>query len=79
MKKTRTWLNKEIGLRVYRGNELHFNDYLRREIGAGWYFIRNMMYEFGCGAGEVYEYREALLRDFRRLCRENGYLPVIYK
>lgn len=79
MKNKKTIMDKRINLRVYRGNELHFNDYLRREIGAGWYFIRNMMYEFGCDAGEVYEYREALLRDFRRLCRENGYLPVIYK
>lgn len=79
MKKARTWLNKEIGLRIYRGNELHFNDYLRQQVGAGWYFIRDMLYEFGCDAGEVYEYREALLKDFRSLCRENGYLPVIYK
>lgn len=79
MRKRKTWMNKEIGLRVYQGNELHFNDFLRKEVGAGWYFIRDMLYEFGFDVGDVYEYREGLLRDFRELCRENGYVPVIYK
>lgn len=79
MKSKKTIMDKKIGLRVYHGCELHFNDYLRQQVGAGWYFLRAILYDTGYSAMEVYEYREGLLRDFRKLCRENGYVPMIYK
>lgn len=47
MKKQKLMIEKETGLRVYEGNELHFNDYLRQQVGAGWYIVRNMLYEAG--------------------------------
>ncbi len=78
-KNKKTVMDKKLDLRVYHGCELHFNDYLRQQVGAGWYFIRNMMYDMGCSAGEVFEYREGLLKDFRKLCKQNGYVPMIYK
>lgn len=47
MKKQKLMIEKETGLRVYEGNELHFNDYLRQQVGAGWYIVRDMLYEAG--------------------------------
>lgn len=79
MKKQKLMIEKETGLRVYEGNELHFNDYLRQQVGAGWYIVRDMLYEAGYGAIEVYEYWEELLKDFQELCRKGGFAPVIYK
>lgn len=79
MKKPKLVFDTKTGLRVYEGNELHFNDYLRQQVGAGWYMVRNMLYEAGCGAMEIYEYREKLLQDFREICRKGNFVPVIYK
>lgn len=47
MRRPKTIMDKTIGLRVYNGNELHFNDYLRQQVGAGWYVIRNDLYDAG--------------------------------
>ena len=79
MRRPKTIMDKTIGLRVYNGNELHFNDYLRQQVGAGWYVIRNDLYNAGYTTWEVFEYREKLLEDFRKLCRENRYIPVVYR
>lgn len=79
MKRPKTIMDKTIGLRVYDGNRLRFNDYLRQQVGAGWYVIRDDLYESGYATTEVFEYRESLLGDFRKLCREHGYVPEIYK
>lgn len=79
MRKQKLEFDKETGLRVYKGEELHFNDYLRQQVGAGWYMIRNILYGAGYGVEEVFEYRELLLKDFRMLCRRRKYIPVIYK
>lgn len=78
-KKQKSMFDQTTGLKIYEGNELHFNDYLRQQVGAGWYIVRDMLYEAGCGAMEVYEYREELLKDFQELCRKGGFIPVIYK
>lgn len=79
MKRPKTIMDKAIGLRVYDGNSLRFNDYLRQQVGAGWYVIRDDLYAAGYATTEVFEYRESLLEDFRKLCREHGYIPEIYK
>lgn len=79
MRKKTAVMNEEIGLPVYHGNELHFNDFLRQQIGAGWYAVKEMLYEYGFEAGAVYEYREKLLKEFRAICRKYGYVPVLYK
>ena len=79
MRRPKTITDKAIGLRVYNGNELHFNDYLRQQVGAGWYVIRNDLYDAGYTTWEVFEYREKLLEDFRELCRQHRYIPIVYR
>lgn len=79
MKKPKLVFDTKTDLRIYEGKELHFNDYLRQQVGAGWYMVRNMLYAAGYGAMEAYEYREKLLEDFRAICKKGNFVPVVYK
>lgn len=78
-KKKELQFDPETGLRIYEGKELHFNDYLRQQVGAGWYMLRDTLYDAEYEAMDVFTYREGLLRDFWALCKKKKLTPIIYK
>ena len=62
---------------IYRGTDIHFDHYLKEQIGASWWDIRDDLYESGYSALEVSDYRDSLLADFKKLAANNGLRPII--
>lgn len=73
---------KHIGavelVNIRPGRMIHFNEYLFKHIGATWNDIKNSLYAAGYSTMEVFNYREKLLEDFNKLCRENHVRGIIH-
>lgn len=70
-------VDPKTGLTVFEPNTVYFNDYLFTYIGAKWQPIKESLYDAGYQVTEVSQYRDGLLADFKKLCRENGYYGII--
>lgn len=59
-------------LPVYPGNKVHFRHFVESRIGATWTTVRDSLYENHYTALEVNAYRNGLLDEFWKLCKEHG-------
>lgn len=64
------------GMLVFE-HHAYFKDYLEAQIGAGWHLIKRSLFDAGYTVAEVNAYRDALLEDFDKICKENGFVKYI--